>query len=466
MNPLLYLIVQLTTGNCAGTEFQFEFRQAQIPTESGCVDLDESACGMISESVGEAFSSDEDFLTSHGCRGMRKIFFSVGEPSGDVHAAHLMGHLQSEVRSRLGKAVEFRGLGGPEMAAAGCQLDYELTNLAVVGFAEVLPKLREFFRVADRASHIFQHDRPDAVVLVDFPGFNWHIAKRAKQAGIPVIYYLPPQLWAWGSWRLKKMRRYVDQVLCNLPFEPEWYAHRGMDVEYVGHPFFDEVATHPLDDNFLSRWNAWDGLQVAVLPGSRSREVKSIWPMQLAAMRALAKRHPRVRFMVACYRDRHCVECRRQLEPQDKDLNIEFFFGRTSELIELADCALIKSGSVSLELMARQTPAVVVYHVSRSLYTIGKCLVHTKSMTLPNMMAGEVIMPEFLAVGGNTQSTITAAVKAMDQLLASGDARLAQRERLRQLRLTYGQTGASRRAACAIVERWGTQTSAASTFAA
>ena len=116
------------------------------------------------------------------------------------------------------------------MLEAGCQLDFELTSMAVVGFAEVLPKLREFYRIADIASSIFDAQRPDAVVLVDFPGFNWHIARRAKKRGIPVIYYLPPQLWAWGAWRIRKMQRHVDHVLCNLPFEPEWYASRGMSV--------------------------------------------------------------------------------------------------------------------------------------------------------------------------------------------------------------------------------------------
>jgi lipid-A-disaccharide synthase len=173
---------------------------------------------------------------------MPKIFFSVGEPSGDLHAANLIRSLQTS-SERIG-AVQprFRGFGGPRMRDAGCSLDFELTNLAVVGFAEVLPKLREFFRVADIASDVFERDRPDAVVLVDFPGFNWHIAKRAKKFGIPVFYYLPPQLWAWGSWRLRKMRATVDHVLCNLPFEPEWYAKRKMQVEYVGHPFFDEIA--------------------------------------------------------------------------------------------------------------------------------------------------------------------------------------------------------------------------------
>jgi lipid-A-disaccharide synthase len=388
---------------------------------------------------------------------MKKLFFSVGEPSGDLHAANLIRSLQSTAVSQLGlEAPSLRGFGGPQMRAAGCALDFELTNLAVVGFAEVLPKLREFFRVADIASDVFRRDRPDGVVLIDFPGFNWHIAKRAQQAGIPVFYYLPPQLWAWGAWRLRKMRRYVDHVLCNLPFEPAWYAKRGVEVDYVGHPFFDEVAKRQLDGKFIAQWSSWDGTQVVVLPGSRSREVKSIWPMQLAAIRELARRHPTTRFLVACYQDRHCLSCQRELTAADADLNLKFFFGRTSELIELADCALMKSGSVSLEMMARGTPAVVVYHASRSLYAIGKCLVNLDSMTLPNMMAGRKIMPEFLAVGGTGKATAQ-AIEAMEPLIADSKARQSQRDELRQLSQQYAKPGASERAAAVILNKLGVE---------
>lgn len=385
---------------------------------------------------------------------MPKIFFSAGEPSGDLHAANLIRSLQKIAQPLSYQPVETRGLGGPRMREAGCQIDFELTNLAVVGFAEVVPKLREFFRVADIASDVFAREKPDAVVLVDFPGFNWHIAKRAKQFGIPVFYYLPPQLWAWGAWRLRKMRRTVDHVLCNLPFEQEWYAKRKMQVEYVGHPFFDEVANRQLDQKFIAQWKDWDGLQVVVLPGSRSREVKTIWPMQLAAIRELAKRHPKTRFLVACYQDRHCLACQRELTEADKKLNLSFFFGRTSELIEIADCSLMKSGSVSLEMMARGTPSVVVYHVSRSFYAIGRCLVSLKSMSLPNMMAGKTVMPEFLAVGSTAKATAQ-AIEAMDRLLASSDERRAQELELRKLRELYAKRGASERAANSIMKHLG-----------
>lgn len=349
------------------------------------------------------------------------LFFSVGEPSGDLHAAKLI----TQLRQLLPNAT-FQGFGGERMAQAGCYIDYELTNLAVMGFAEVLPKLREFYRVADIASHNFARQRPDAVVLVDFPGFNWHIAERAKQHGIPVIYYLPPQLWAWGGWRIAKMRRNVDHIICNLPFEPEWYARRRVSVDYVGHPFFDEVRERHLDHRFVAKWKTCDAVQVAVLPGSRTREVKKIWPMQLAAIRQLAIRHPQARFLVAALRDQHCLWCREQLTASDRKLNIEFFVGKTSEIIEVADCSLMKSGSVSLEMMARGTPSVVVYHISRGHYAIAKCVTRLKSMTLPNMIAGKIVMPEFLAVG-STRKAIAKSIAALDRLMSDAKFRGQQR---------------------------------------
>ena len=376
--------------------------------------------------------------------GNPTVFMSVGEPSGDLHASRL-------IQSMASKGARFRGFGGPKMAEAGCELDYILTDLAVVGFVEVAPKLREFFRVADRASEIFASQRPDAVLLVDFPGFNWHIAKRAKKAGIPVYYYLPPQLWAWGAWRVKKMRRFVDHILCNLPFEKQWFADRGLPAEYVGHPFFDDLSSEKLDSEFLfqhqnesdSPWKR----TVAVLPGSRTREVENIWPMQLEIIRRLSQQHADTKFMVACLREEHRKRCQDLVSEQDRLLPIEFCVGKTSEAIELADCALMKSGSVSLEMMARGTPAVVLYHVSRTLYSIAKRLTNLTSITLPNLIAEKTIMPEFLAVGSSRQKAIDSCAEAMERLLSEPAEHAKQKRALRELSQQYGQPGATDRAA-------------------
>ena len=139
------------------------------------------------------------------------------------------------------------------MAAAGCQLHADLTALAVMWFARVLVNLHKFWGLVSRADRYFRHHRPDAVVLIDYPGMNWWIARRAKVHGIPVYYYAPPQIWAWATWRVGKMRRLVDHALCSLPFEEAWLRQRGCKATYVGHPFFDEVRRRPLDEVFISR---------------------------------------------------------------------------------------------------------------------------------------------------------------------------------------------------------------------
>ncbi len=332
------------------------------------------------------------------------------------------------------------------MESAGCAVDFDLTSMAVVGFVEVLPKLREFFQIADQASDIFANQRPDGVVLVDFPGFNWHIAKRAKALDIPVVYYLPPQLWAWGAWRLNKMRRSVRHVICNLPIEEQWFRERDISVDYVGHPFFDDVAERQLDQRFLNSWSTHTGVQVAVLPGSRTREVHKIWPMQLAAIRELSRRHPKTRFLVACLKDAHCLWCKHQLTSQDEKLQIEFFVDRTSEIIEVADCSLMKSGSVSLEMMARNTPSVVCYHAGRIFYSIGRLLTDIQFMSLPNLLAQRTIMPEFLAVGSTAKAT-EQIIAAMDRLIGDPEERMKQTLELQALAAKYAQPGASGRAA-------------------
>lgn len=380
----------------------------------------------------------------------KTIFFSAGEPSGDQHAARLIKAMQ-----RTRPDLRFRGFGGPEMRAVGCRLDFELTQLAVVGLVEVLPKLRQFFKVADLASDAFASGRCDAVVLVDFPGFNWHIAKRAKKLGIPVYYYLPPQLWAWGSWRVKKVRKYVDHVLSVLPFEHQWYADQGIDSTYVGHPFFDAVAEKELDQRTttrLSEFKQQGRRLVAVLPGSRGAEVTNNWPIMLESIRRLAKTHPDAHFLVAAYKDSQCLWCRNQLTTADQELPIQFFTNRTSEIIEAAECALMVSGSVSLELMARNTPAAVIYRVSRTLYTAGKALVRIPSITLPNLIAGKNVFPEIASVG-NTEPAVRFLHDEISKMLEDQAYAAKLRNQLTELSNRYAQPGATSRTARQIISR-------------
>ena len=194
-----------------------------------------------------------------------RIFFSVGEPSGDLHAANLIRALRAERPD-----LECTGYGGPKMQEAGCRLHVDLTPLAVMSILRLLLNVHKFVALLNRADRYFAAERPDAVVLVDYPGFNWWIARRAKRHGIPVFYYAPPQIWAWGSWRVKKMRRFVDHVLCSLPFEETWFRQRGCHATFVGHPYFDEVRSRQLDQAHTTRSgnSGWRGIDQTIASAS------------------------------------------------------------------------------------------------------------------------------------------------------------------------------------------------------
>ena len=375
------------------------------------------------------------------------VFFSVGEPSGDQHAAHLI----SELRRRLPN-LRVSGFGGPLMERQGCQLLFQLTTMAVMGIFQVIPLIARFYRLVQQAEQYFKRHKPDLVVLVDFPGFNWWIARKARLAGIPVIYYLPPQLWAWAPWRIKRVRQNIDLVLSGLTFETDWYAERGIPVLYVGHPFFDEVAEHRLDESFCREWKGDTTRIVALLPGSRGQEVTRSWPLLLDAARRLHDLHPDVQFLVANYKDSQRQFCVRQYEELQQELPISFFVGKTSEIIELADCAMMVSGSVSLEMLARRTPAVVVYRTTWPTYFIGKMLVNCKFMSLPNLIAGRPVMPEYLSVGSPAAAT-DSLVNDIDRWLSDPSSLDQARDELEQIRNRIYATGATRRTAEVIVDR-------------
>ena len=377
-----------------------------------------------------------------------RLFFSVGEPSGDQHAARLI----TELRSRFPE-IEVSAYGGPKMEAAGCRLHYQLTDLAVMGFFQFIPLLGKFLALVRRAQQILRDERPDAVVLVDFPGFNWWIAWRAKKLGIPVFYYLPPQLWAWAPWRIRRVKKNVDHVLCGLSFEQRWYRERGIAADYVGHPFFDEIRESTLNEDFMCTWGDGEQRNVGVLPGSRSQEVVLNWPIMVDCISRLSERHTDTRYLVACFNESHRDRCQQILAARGgSHLPIHFFVGRTSEIIQLADCCLMVSGSVSLEMLARATPAVVVYYFGWVSGFLARLLVHCKYASLPNLMADQGILPEFFPHGRwmPTADQITAKLSSW----MSDHSQLDRvRRQLTELDATVNQTGSIDRAVNAITER-------------
>ncbi len=316
-----------------------------------------------------------------------RIFFSAGEPSGDLHAANLIRSLREHCHG-----LEAVGLGGPEMESAGCHLHADMTKLAVMWFLRAMLHLHRYARLLSEVDRYFRHQRPDAVVLIDFPGFNWWVAQRAKAHGIPVFYYVPPQVWAWARWRVKKMRRLTDHVLCSLPFEAQWFSERGCNATFVGHPFFDEVRRQQVDADFVDRLRSATGPLVTILPGSRTQEVTHNLRWFLKAAHLIREAVPDVRFAVAAFRDKQAQLARDQIAATD--LPIEVYSGRTPELIRAADCCMAVSGSVSLELLYHCRPTVVLYWISPLAYRVQAHFRKVKYISLVNLLRTNDLFPE------------------------------------------------------------------------
>lgn len=383
-----------------------------------------------------------------------RIFFSAGEPSGDLHTASLIRALGAE-RGDL----ELTGFGGAHMDAAGCRLLFPLAQHPVIGFLPVVAQLGRFLSLASQADRHFRHHRPDAVVLVDYPGFNWWIARRAHFHRIPVFYFLPPQIWAWGTWRVSKMRRFVDHVLCSLPFEVDWYRQRGVQATFTGHPYFDELREHRLDRQFLSQHTSTaESPVIGILPGSRISEVTRNFPMYLRTAERIARVFPRARFPVACLRPDHLhlVESQLARSPVDAHAHV----GRTAEIIHASRVCMAKSGSVSLELLYHTKPSTILYQVGRHEYALYRFwraagLVAAPHITLVNLLAGRELLPEYVSCS-DVSGPLSEHVLRWLQDPAAYAATVSE---LAQLKLRVAHPGASARTARHILQSLGSPAS-------
>lgn len=385
-----------------------------------------------------------------------RLFFSVGEPSGDLHGSNLIRELRV-----LHPEVECAGYGGPLMAAAGCDLHEDLTQLAVMFLAQVFRNLKTFRQLLQRADDYFRTQRPDAVILIDYPGFNFHIARKAKKYGIPVFYYGAPQMWAWASWRIGKMRRLTDHVLCKLPFEADWYRKRGCNAHYIGHPYFDQLERQTLDKQFLDDYGNQPGSLVLILPGSRNEEVRNNLRWFLKAARIIHRTVPEARFAIASYNDKQAEMTRSHAA--ESGLPVDVFVGRTQELMHLCHCCMACSGSVSLELLHHAKPTVVLYWLNTLMYNlVGRWLLKVKYITLVNLLAcadpftdrmqefnprspgaDEVPFPEYATFKDKSKPIAAHVIEWLTDS-AKRDKKIAQ---LQQIKADFGPANASHRAA-------------------
>jgi len=316
-----------------------------------------------------------------------RIFISAAEPSADAHCAGLIAALQ-----KSGYDIEFVGVGGPKMAEAGCRLLENTVGEAVMIYKAFSHVVR-YYRLIKRITRFLKSNKIDLVVVCDSPAFNFHIAKAAKKAGIKTVFYVAPQLWAWGGWRIHKLRKCCDKLCCILPFEQDWFSQRGMNVVFVGNPLLDELQIDSAHHKKYADFTAKNAT-IALMPGSRNTEIDSLWePMQQIALR-LKDKYSAASFVAVAVDSE-----REQLlrETQVPGFECRYTIGSVSDTANTVDFAIVASGSATLEVTAAGCPMVIMYQSSRILWhLLGRWLIKPKYLSLVNILAGKELVPEFM----------------------------------------------------------------------
>jgi lipid-A-disaccharide synthase len=312
------------------------------------------------------------------------IWILAGEASGDTYGARLAEELR-----RQAPAVPLRGMGGAAMRAAGVELLVDSSKLGVIGLVEVLRHLRTFLRIFKELVTRAAAERPAAVVLIDYPGFNLRFARQMKELGIPVVYYVSPQVWAWGRGRIPEIARLVRRMLVLFPFEVEVYRGTGLDVRFVGHPLI-EIMDARREAGLVREPDT-----VLLLPGSRYGEIARLLTPMLETVRWLRARRPELRFVLAAPNEGIAARCRTRLAAAG-ETTVMIDVGRTQHWMQRAGTGLAASGTVTVEAAILGLPLVVVYRVNPVTYRLGRWLVKIPFFTMVNLVAGKRVYEEFL----------------------------------------------------------------------
>jgi lipid-A-disaccharide synthase len=364
------------------------------------------------------------------------IYFVAGEVSADNHGAALMRSLRA-----LDPDLKFIGRGGPQMQqAAGVQFRNWIGDAAVLGLWEVLGKYGYFREQFRQTLDEIRENKPDAVVLIDYPGFNLRLARALRRGSQrhKIIYYISPQVWAWNRGRIKKMARFIDLVLCIFPFESDLYAASGLRAVFVGHPMIERLQKQKIDTQR-------DVHLIGLFPGSRSREVRKIFPVLMEAADRLLQLNPTLRFEVAAASEELAREMNEQLPDRH---SIAIIVGKTAAIMQRAFVGIVASGSATLEAAYFKMPFVLIYKVSWPTYVAARLVVNVNFLGMPNLLAGKEVVPEFI----QHEAKPDAIVKAVRLLIEDSPARDRMISDFDMITAKLGGPGASERAAQAILE--------------
>ncbi len=359
------------------------------------------------------------------------IFISAAEPSADLHGASLIRAARA-----IEPAIRFVGIAGPAMKDAGCWALHDMTPQSAM-LLSALGNVRAGLKVLGTTRRYFRKYRFAAAVFIDSPMLNLPLAKVAKARHVPVLYYIAPQVWAWGRYRVRRVRRRVDKMAVILPFEERFFRERRIDATYVGHPLFDTLVSRRPDPDLRETIRQAGNPIVTLIPGSRTHVVNAVLPGQLAVARSIAMRYPKAFFPVSVAND----GVRRAVEPlvAASGLNYAAYHGKNGDLIESADLVLVASGTSTLEVAYYHKPMVVMYNSSRLMYhLVARWLISTPHLSLVNILAGREVVPEFMPYYTSTERIARCALG----LLESPARRSAMSRELADLLAPIVRTGA------------------------
>jgi len=372
-----------------------------------------------------------------------RIVLSCGDASGEAHAVRMLKELR-----RLYPQVELHGFGGQELAKQGMQVWQPLADLNVMGFRDVLAQLPLFFRCVHRFAQELLDHPPDLVVLVDYPGLNRHLLRVAKRAGVPVVDYIAPQLWAWAPWRVRDFRR-ADRLLTILPFESDWYARHGASASYVGHPLGDGLQAAAASEADLPPALAADSpptTWVGILPGSRRREIAENLPLLLEAAAILQQRHPQLRFVLPHLRASVDQQIREALATAP--VEVLYAPGCFHRVMPQLRAAWVASGTALLEVAAHRVPPVLVYRVSSRLGAwLSRNWLAVPYIGSLNLIAGRELAPEHLGRHLSPQALADDLEARLD-----GPTRASVLDAIEELRPAFGEPGPASRTAAILAE--------------
>ncbi len=353
---------------------------------------------------------------------------SAGELSGDAHGANLITALHNALPD-----VVVDGLGGPLMASAGANIIEPFDKMRVMGLAETAKNLPDHWLLLRRLKRSFLTGRYDLAILIDYPGFHLRVAKAAADAGIPVLYYIVPQLWAWGEWRAKSMRRSVRSAAVVLPFEETFFRTRGIEAEFVGHPLLDMPPPPSRSDARAAIGLSDDEPVLGLFPGSRPQEIQRLWPVFRKTAKTLKRNLPGLKIVLAGVSG---------LTYSDDGDVIHLHDARA--VFAAADAALCKSGTTTLEAALTDTPMVIAYQMHPLTFAVARRVVKLRHIGLVNLLAGRGVAPEFLQGDATTERLVEAIARLFD---SDDESASKQKEAFHQVRNALGSPGAGVRVA-------------------